>query len=102
MVALDLDKIFKPRNIAIIGASDEEGSVGYALVQNLTQHGYHGEVFLVNIRKIEILGKKVYTKLEDIPVEVDLAIIATPANTVPGLVEECGKKGIGCARHLHT
>ena len=94
MVALDLDKIFKPRNIAIIGASDEEGSVGYALVQNLTQHGYHGEVFLVNIRKKEILGKKVYTKLEDIPVEVDLAIIATPANTVPGLVEECGKKGI--------
>ena len=59
MVTLDLDKIFKPKNVAIVGASDEEGSVGYALVQNLTQHGYKGQVFLVNIRKKEIFQRKV-------------------------------------------
>ena len=94
MVALDLDKIFKPKSVAIVGASDEEGSVGYALVQNLTEHDYKGEVFLVNIRKKEILGRKAYAKLEDIPGEVDLAIIATPAKTVPGIVEDCGKSGI--------
>jgi acetyltransferase len=94
LVALDLDKIFKPKSVAIVGASDEEGSVGYALVQNLTEHDYKGEVFLVNIRKKEILGRKAYAKLEDIPGEVDLAIIATPAKTVPGIVEDCGKSGI--------
>jgi len=94
LTALDLDKIFKPRSVAIVGASDEEGSVGYALVQNLTQHGYKGEVFLVNIRKKEILGRKAYAKLEDIPAEVDLAIIATPAKTVPDLVRDCGRSGI--------
>jgi acetyltransferase len=93
-VALDLDKIFKPRSVAIVGASDEEGSVGYALVQNLTQHGYEGEVFLVNIRKKEILGRKAYARLENLPAEVDLAIIATPAKTVPDLVEDCGRSGI--------
>jgi acetyltransferase len=93
LVALDLDKIFKPKSVAIVGASDEEGSVGYALVQNLTEHDYKGEVFLVNIRKKEILGRKAYAKLEDIPGEVDLAIIATPAKTVPGIVEDCGKSG---------
>ena len=94
MVALDLDKIFKPNSIAIVGASDEEGSVGYALVQNLTQQDYKGKVFLVNIRKKEMFSKKVYANLGDIPNEVDLAIIATPAKTVPGLVEECGRSGI--------
>ena len=94
MVALDLDKIFKPKSVAIVGASDEQGSVGYALVQNLTQHGFKGEVFLVNIRKKEILGRKAYARLEEIPAEVDLAIIATPAKTVPGIIEECGKAGI--------
>ncbi len=94
LVTLDLDKIFKPRSVAIVGASDQEGSVGYTLVQNLTQYGYQGEVFLVNIRKKEILGRKVYAKLEDIPAEVDLAIIATPAKTVPNLVEDCGRSGI--------
>jgi len=94
LVTLDLDKIFKPKNVAIVGASDEEGSVGYALVKNLTQHGYKGQVFLVNIRKKEILGRKAYAKIEEIPSEVDLAIIATPAKTVPGIVEECGRVGI--------
>lgn len=94
MVVLDLDKIFKPKSVAIVGASDQEGSVGYALLQNLTQHGYQGEVFLVNIRKKEILGRKAYAKLEDVPAEVDLAIIATPAKTVPDLVEDCGRCGI--------
>jgi acetyltransferase len=94
LVALDLDKIFKPKSVAIVGASDEEGSVGYALVQNLTEHYFKGEVFLVNIHKKEILGRKAYAKLEDIPGQVDLAIIATPAKTVPGIIEDCGKSGI--------
>jgi acetyltransferase len=94
MVTLNLDKIFNPHSIAIIGASDEEGSVGYAIVKNFTQLGYAGKVYFVNIRKPEILGVKTYQTVEQIPEPVDLAMIATPAKTVPEVVEECGKAGI--------
>ena len=91
MVTLNLDKIFNPQNVAIIGASDVEGSVGYALVKNFTQLGYAGKVYLVNIRKPEILGVKTYKTVDQIPEPVDLAIIATPAKTVPDVMDECGR-----------
>ncbi len=90
MVTLNLDKIFSPQNVAIIGASDVEGSVGYALVKNFTQLGYAGKVYFVNIRKPQILGVKTYKTVNQIPEPVDLAIIATPAKTVPDVMEECG------------
>ncbi len=60
MVSLNLDSIFNPKSIALIGASDEEGSVGYILMKNLTEMGYNGIVYPVNIHKPEILGKKAY------------------------------------------
>ncbi len=91
MVTLNLDKIFNPQNVAIIGASNVEGSVGYALVKNFTQLGYAGKVYLVNIRKPEILGFKTYKTVDQIPEPVDLAIIATPAKTVPDIMDECGR-----------
>lgn len=89
-----LDKIFNPASIAIIGASNDEGSVGYILMKNLTELGYKGKVFPVNIHKPDVLGIKAYLSVEDIPEIVDLAIIATPAKTVPDVVEQCGKIGI--------
>ncbi len=91
MVTTNLDKIFNPQNVAIIGASDVEGSVGYAIVKNFTQMGYTGKVYFVNIRKPEILGVKTYPTVDQVPEPVDLAIIATPAKTVPDVMEECGK-----------
>ena len=91
MVTTNLDKIFNPQNVAIIGASDVEGSVGYAIVKNFTQMGFTGKVFFVNIRKPEILGVKTYPTVDQIPESVDLAIVATPAKTVPDVMEECGK-----------
>jgi acetyltransferase len=94
MVTLNLDKIFNPKSVAIIGASDEEGSVGYAIVKNFTHLGYSGKVYFVNIRKPEILGVKTYQTVEQIPEPVDLALIATPARTVPEVVEQCGKAGV--------
>jgi len=94
LVTLNLDKIFNPRSVAIIGASDEEGTVGYALMKNFTEHGFEGKIYPVNIRKTEILGLKAYQTVEQIPEPVDLAIIATPAKTVPDVVEQCGKAGI--------
>jgi acetyltransferase len=91
MVTINLDKIFNPQNVAIVGASDAEGSVGYAIVKNFTQLGYTGKVYFVNIRKPEILGVKTYQAVDQIPEPVDLAIIATPAKTVPDVIEECGR-----------
>lgn len=94
MVTLNLDKIFNPKSVAVIGASDEEGTVGYALVKNFVDSKFEGNVYPVNIRKPEILGFKAYASVELIPEPVDLAVIATPARTVPDVVEQCGKSGI--------
>jgi len=91
LVTLNLDKIFNPKNVAIVGASDVEGSVGYAIVKNFNQFGFAGKVFLVNNRKPEILGVKTFKSVLEIPDQVDLAIIATPAKTVPDVIEQCGK-----------
>ncbi|TRO49851.1 acetyl-CoA synthetase, partial [Candidatus Bathyarchaeota archaeon] len=91
MVTTNLDKIFNPKSIAIVGASDKEGSVGNAIVKNFTEQGYAGKVYLVNIRKTEINGIKTYQNIQQIPESVDLAVIATPAKTVPAVVEECGQ-----------
>jgi acetyltransferase len=94
LATLNLDKIFNPRSVAIIGASDEEGTVGYALVKNFVDLGFEGKVYPVNLRKTEILGIKVYASVEQVPEQVDLAVIATPAKTVPDVLEQCGKAGI--------
>jgi acetyltransferase len=94
MNSVNLDSIFNPKSIALIGASDEEGSVGYILMKNLTEMGYTGQVLPVNIHKQEILGLKAYPSVSKLPKIVDLAIIATPASTVPDIIEECGICGI--------
>ena len=67
MGTLNLDKIFEPKSVAIVGASDAEGSVGYAIVKNFTQSGYAGKVFFINIRKPEILGVKTYKSVDEVP-----------------------------------
>jgi len=94
LVTENLDNIFNPKSIAVVGASDKKGSVGFSLMVNLTQKGYEGKVYPVNIKKDEILGVKTFKRVGEIPEKVDLAIIATPAKTVPSIVEECGKAGI--------
>jgi acetyltransferase len=94
LVTLNLDKIFSPKSVAIIGASDEEGSVGCALMKNFVELGFEGKVYPVNLRKAEILGLKAYPTVEQIAEPIDLAVIATPAQTVPDVLEQCGKAGI--------
>jgi len=91
MVTTNLDKVFNPQTVAIIGASDVEGSVGYSIVKNFTTSGYAGKVYFVNIKKTELLGVKTYPTVDQIPDQIDLAMIATPAKVVPGVMEECGK-----------
>jgi acetyltransferase len=94
LVTLNLDKIFNPSSIAVVGASDESGTVGHALMKNLIELKFQGDIYPVNIRKTEILGYKAYPSVEQIPERVDLAVIATPAATVPEIVEQCGRAGI--------
>ncbi|MBN1948665.1 MAG: CoA-binding protein, partial [Candidatus Cloacimonetes bacterium] len=89
-----LNKIFNPKVIAIIGASAKEGSVGHALMKNIIGSGFDGIVYPINPKRSNILGVKSYQSLEEIPDRVDLAIIATPARTVPEVVENCGKAGV--------
>jgi len=89
-----LHKIFQPKSIAAIGASDKEGSVGYALMKNLLTGGFKGNIYPVNIKHARVQGKKAYACVKDIPETVDLVVIATPAKTVLPLVKECGKAGI--------
>ncbi len=94
MVISNLDKIFHPESIAVVGASDEKDSVGHILMENLTKAGYSGKVYPVNNHKPEILGLEAYESVGQIPETVDLAIIATPAKTVIEVVEECGEAKI--------
>ena len=75
----NLEKLFNPMTVAIVGASDKEGSVGNAITKNLLNLGYEGEVFLVNPKYPELLKRKCWTSLNDIEKEIDLAIIVIPA-----------------------
>ncbi len=94
---MKLKKIFNPKTIAVIGASDQKGSVGYALMDNLINSKYDGIVYPVNIKRESVHSIRAYKSITEIPDQVDLAIIATPAQTVPGVVEDCGKAGIAGA-----
>ncbi|MEM3578222.1 MAG: bifunctional acetate--CoA ligase family protein/GNAT family N-acetyltransferase [Candidatus Bathyarchaeia archaeon] len=90
----NFDKIFNPKSVAVIGASSKEGSVGARLLRNLVGVGYQGVVYPVNPFKSTVQGIKAYPSILKIPWHVDLAIIATPAHTIPQIMEECGKAGV--------
>lgn len=92
MNSTNLDFIFKPRSIAVIGASNKEGSVGRALFANILLNGYAGVVFPVNPKAKSILGVKACASVLDIDDEIDLAILIVPAIAVPAVLAECGQK----------
>ena len=89
-----LDFIFAPRNVAVIGASETEGSVGRTLLWNLISNPFGGAVFPVNPKRNSVLGIHAYPKIADIPAQVDLAVVVTPALSVPGVIEECVEAGV--------
>jgi acetyltransferase len=89
-----LDSIFAPRNVAVIGASESEGSVGRTILWNLISNPFGGAVFPVNPKRNSVLGIHAYPKIADVPAQVDLAVVVTPALTVPGIIEECVEAGV--------
>ena len=89
-----LDAILAPKSIAVIGASEKAGSVGRTLLWNLISNPFGGTVFPVNPKRASVLGIKAYPKLAALPERVDLAVIATPAPSVPDIMTECVEAGV--------
>lgn len=91
----DISHIMNPRSVAVIGASEMPGKVGQAIMQNYVDTGFKGRIYPVNINETgKIMGFTAYKNIHDIKDPVDLAVICTPAKTVPGIIEECGKAGV--------
>src|SRR3989442_4840484 len=89
----NLDSLFAPKSIAVIGASNRQGSVGRAVFTNILLNEYTGTVYPVNPKERSICGVRSYPSLQDLPESVELAVVAVPAAVVPAVTEECGKQG---------
>jgi len=92
-----LDKLFAPRSVGLIGATDREGTVGAVTLRNLRRAGFPGELLLVNPHHQTLNGLPVYPDVESLPRAPDLAVIATPPDTVPGLIGALGARGTRAA-----
>jgi acetyltransferase len=92
-----LDSFFVPRSVAVIGATDREGTVGRTVVANLSNGQFQGKVYAVNPKRSEVLGLRCYANIAAVPEKVDLAVVVTPALTVPGVVRECVDAGVRSA-----
>ncbi|MEQ1767728.1 MAG: acetate--CoA ligase family protein, partial [Methylotenera sp.] len=92
-----LKPLFEPKSVAIFGASDKIDSVGQIVFQNMLQSGYHGSLYPINPNHTEVQGYKAYASIAQIADSVELAVIATPPHTVPGIIEECGKQHVKAA-----
>lgn len=90
----NLELLFKPRSVAVIGASRDPNKVGHAILKNIIESGYKGRVYPVNPKADSVLGLTAYKSVLDIPDEVDLAVIVIPAQNVLDVMEECGRKGV--------
>lgn len=88
-----LAPLMEPRSVGIIGASAQEGSVGELLIRNMQEAGYRGKLFAINPKHKEVRGLPCHPSVEDVPQRLDLAVIATRAETVPMLVDACGRAG---------
>jgi acetyltransferase len=92
-----LEHFFRPKSVAVIGASREPGKVGNVVVRNLKRYGFSGEIYPINPRATEILDLKAYPTVTDVNGSIDLAVIIVPAPVVPKVIAECGEKGIDAA-----
>lgn len=91
---MNLDKLLCPKSVAIIGASNKPGKVGYALVKNLCEAGFDGKIYPVNLEDKKVQGLKAYASVLKVKGAIDVAIVSIPAPFVPKAVEECAKKNI--------
>ena len=92
-----LDAIMKPKNVALVGATEKEGSVGRTILWNLITSPFGGAVFPINPKRPNVLGIKAYPSIKAVPDPVDLAVIVTPAPSIPGIIGECIEAGVRAA-----
>ncbi|WP_409201082.1 acetate--CoA ligase alpha subunit [Methanobrevibacter sp. DSM 116169] len=91
---MNLDKMFKPDSVVVIGASNQKGKIGYIVIDNLVSDGYKGKIYPVNPKSDEIQGIKAFKNVKDIPEKADLAVMCIPAAFVNEAIKECGEMGI--------
>ncbi len=89
-----LNVFFSPQTVALIGATENPGSVGRTILRNLISSPFGGTVFPVNPKRPNVLGLKAHKNIGEVPDEVDLAVVVTPAASVPAIVHECGESGV--------
>jgi acetyl coenzyme A synthetase (ADP forming)-like protein len=92
-----MNRMMRPNAIAVIGASAENGKIGNSVMKNLINGGYAGEIYPINPKADEILGRKAYKNIGDVPGEVDVAVFAVPAKFVPQALREVGEKNVPAA-----
>ncbi|MBE0694111.1 MAG: CoA-binding protein, partial [Aquamicrobium sp.] len=97
MTIRNLEFMSRPRSVAVIGASDREGSVGGVVLKNILDGGFEGPVYPVNPKYRKVMGLACYASAADLPEAPDLAVIVTPPQTVPGVVGELGARGVKAA-----
>ncbi|MGM0760471.1 MAG: GNAT family N-acetyltransferase [Thermodesulfobacteriota bacterium] len=97
MTIYNLDYLFDPQSVAVLGASEKAGSIGSALMQNMIQAGYAGSLLPVNPKYETIYGHKTLSSITKAETEIDLAVMATPIALVPDLVDECVQAGVKAA-----
>jgi acetyl coenzyme A synthetase (ADP forming)-like protein len=93
----ELDPFFKPKSVAVVGATPTSGKIGNIIIENLFSDGYKGKIYFVNPNYKEILGMPCYPSVRECPGDIGMAIVVVPAKLVPGVMEEIGAKGIKCA-----
>ncbi|HWR65427.1 MAG TPA: acetate--CoA ligase family protein, partial [Bellilinea sp.] len=89
-----LNSLLTPKSVAVIGASATPGKIGYSVMKNLIDGGYPGSIYPINPSAADILGKKAYASINDVPGEVDAAIITIPSKLVDGVIDDLGRKGV--------
>ncbi len=92
-----LTPLFAPKSVAVFGASDRTDAVGQIVFQNMLESGFQGALYPINAKNAEVQGRKAYASISQIEEKVELVVIATPPQTVPDIIEECGKRGVKAA-----
>jgi acetyltransferase len=92
-----LSPLFTPKSVAVIGASNTSGSVGQVIFENMLKSGFQGALYPINPKYAEVQGKQAYSSISDIHQPIELAVIATPPRTLPGIIENCGAANVKTA-----
>ena len=93
-MTFDFDPLFRPESVAVVGASDNPGKLGFHVMKSLVDGGYPGRLLPVNPRKRRILEHAAYPSLEAVSGDVDLAVVVLPATMVPAIIQSCARKGV--------